>query len=209
MYKCKDHIIITIGRTFGSGGREIGKKVAEELRIPFYDKELLEVAAKESGGVFFVENLSQYDEKKVSGFLYSMALNPYSGSSTPLDVMVQEVQIRALEIVAGKGPCVIVGRQADKILRHQYDILSVFISASMEKRIARVAKRDALPEKDSKKAILKADKTRRAFYNSYGDGDWGEASNYNLCIDSGDLGVDHSVALILEYLKLKGKIDLY
>lgn len=203
MTKCKDHII-TIGRSFGSGGREIGKKVADELGIPFYDKELLEVEAKESGGAFLADSLEVFDEKRASGFLYSMAFNPYTEERVSLEMMILEIQMRAIESIADKGSCVIVGRRADKILRHQHDILKVFISASMDKRIARVAERDGLTEKESKKRIIKTDKSRRAYYNSFGEGEWGEAGNYNLCIDSGDLGIDNSAALILEYLKLKG-----
>lgn len=206
MYKCRDKIVITIGRAFGSGAREIGKKVAEELEIPFYDNELLKVAAKESGGVFFPEELSPFDEQKIGDFLYSLAFKPYMGNAEPWDIMAQNVLTKAIHYVANQGSCVIVGRRADKILRGKYDILSVFISASMEKRIARVSKRDGLSEKDSEKKILKADRTRRLYYNAYEEGDWGEASNYNLCIDSGDLGIGHSVAMILQYLKLKEKI---
>lgn len=206
MTTCNKKLVITIGRTFGSGGREIGKKVAAELKIPFYDKELLEVAAKESGGAFFPEYLSRFDEKNVSGFLLSMALNPYYVNEMPVEMMILEMQMRALEAVASQGPCVIVGRRADRILRHEFDTMSVFISASMEKRIARVSARDGLSEKESEKKIIKADKSRRAFYNSDGQDGWGEAANYNLCIDSGDLGVDNSAAMILHYLELKGKI---
>lgn len=205
MYKCKNNVIITIGRTFGSGGREIGKKVADELGIPFYDKELLELAAKD--GRINVYNLSRFDEKKASSFFYSMTLNPYTGEAAePLDMMAQNILEHVINTVASRGPCVIVGRRADKILREKYDVLSVFISASNEKRIARVSKRDGLPEKESKKKILKADKSRRAFYNSEGEGEWGEAANYNLCVDSGDLGTGHSAAMILHYLKLKDKL---
>jgi len=214
MSKCKDNLIITIGRSFGSGGREVGKIIAAALEIPFYDKELLEVTAKETKGVS-TTYLELFDEKRPSGFLYSMALNPYqvqgqgrgyTGEGMPLDMVLQEIQTKTIMSVADKGPCVIIGRRADKILRYNYDIVSVFISSSMEKRIARVSQRDGLSEKESKKAIQKADKTRRSYYNSYGEGDWGEAANYNLCIDSGAIGIDNAAALILEYLKLKGKL---
>lgn len=206
MYRCKDNVIITIGRSFGSGGKEIGRKVAEQLEIPFYDKKLLEIEAKESGGAFFVENLSEYDEKPASGFLASMAFDPY-GDKGSLDAAIQSIQTKAINAVAAQGSCIIVGRRADKVLSSSYDILSIFVSASMEKRIARVSAREGLPEKESKKKIIKMDKIRKSYYNSWGEGDWGEASNYNLCIDSGDLGIDNSAALILEYLKLKGRLE--
>jgi len=207
MYKCKNSIIITIGRTFGSGAREIGRKVAEELGIPFFDKELLEAEAKE--GRICVEYLNMYDEKRPSGFLYSMALNPYAyrpNEIESLDMLARNIQTKAIKDIAGLGSCVIVGRCADQILRDEHDILSVFISASLEKRIERVSKRDRTSEKESKKIIIKADRSRRAFYNSYGEGEWGKAGNYNLCIDSGDLGIDNSAAMILQYLILKGQI---
>jgi len=211
MSKCKGNVVITIGRSFGSGGREVGKKVAADLGIPYYDKELLEIAAREAGG--YAGYLESYDEKRPNGFLYSMALNPYTseaepytGEGMPLDMVLQDIQTKAVKAVADQGSCVIIGRRADKILRHDYDVLSVFITASTEKRIARAAQRNGLSEKESKKAVHKADKTRRSYYNAYGEGDWGEAANYNLCIDSGSLGIDNAAALILEYLKLNGKL---
>jgi len=210
MSKCKDHVIITIGRSFGSGGREIGRKVAAELEIPFFDKKLLEAAVKESGGVS-IEYLESFDEERPSRLLYSMALDPYkkmayTGEVIPLEMALQEIQAKAVQAVADQGSCVIIGRRANKVLRQDYDILSVFISASMEDRIARVSQRDGLSEKDSKKAIQKADKTRQSYYNAYGEGDWGEAASYNLCIDSGKIGSDNAVALILHYLKISGKL---
>lgn len=207
MYKCRDNVVITIGRTFGSGGREIGKKVAKELGLPFYDKELLEIAAKESGGAFFTDYLSEFDEKKVSTLLYSMALNPYTGeNAASLELVAQNILSKAIRMVASQSSCVIVGRRADKILRFEYDTLSVFISSEIQKRINRVSKRNNLPEKDCRRKILKADKSRRAFYNAAGDGVWGEADNYNLCIDSGDLGIDNSANMIINYLQLKRNI---
>lgn len=205
MYKCKDNVIITIGRTFGSGAREIGKKVAGELGIPFYDKELLEIAAKESGGTFV--GLSDFDEKRAGGFLTAVAFDAQTGSGIPVDKVVRDIQVKTIKTIADQGSCVIVGRRADKILREEYDTLNVFISAPIEKRISRVSKRDGLSEKDSRKKVLRADKTRQSYYNAYGEGNWGEASNYNLCIDSSDLGTDNSAAMILQYLKLKGKIE--
>lgn len=205
--RCKGNVVITIGRTFGSGGREIGKKVAKELSIPFYDKELLEIELRD--GRIGSEFLNMYDEKKPSAFLYSMAFNPHYiyNEMESLDTIIHDIQIKTIKYVANQGSCVIVGRRADQILLNEYDTLNIFISASMENRIIRVSKRDGLSEKESRKLILKADKSRRAFYNYYSNGNWGEASNYNLCIDSGDLGIDNSAAMILQYLHLKGKIN--
>lgn len=204
MFICKDPTIITIGRTFGSGGREIGHAVADNLGIPFYDKELLAESARE-GGVA-AEQLSRFDEARPDGLIYSMALNPYyrTDAQESLDMIAQRIQINAIRNVAGRGSCVIVGRRADQILRDEYNILSVFISAPMEKRIARVSKRDGLTEKESKKKINKADKSRRSYYDFYGEGDWGNAANYHLCLNSDELGIDGAVDMILYYLKRKG-----
>lgn len=208
MYKLNDGVIITIGRTYGSGGREIGKMTAKELGIPFYDKELLEVEAKE--GRVCKEYLNAFDEKRPGSLMYSMTINPYGRyiKDEPLDLLVQNIQYKAIKDVAAKGSCVIIGRRADQILRGKFDVCSVFITASIEKRIARVSERDKLSEHDSKKQIHKADKQRRLFYNYYGEGNWGEAGNYNLCLDSGDLGVANSVAMIMQYLLVTGKASL-
>lgn len=197
MYKFRNHFVIVIGRSFGSGAREIGGKLADELGIPFYDKELLAVEAE--NGRFNIKELNWYDEKPITPNSYTIYANPH-------EFMVKGIQENAIKKVAGEGSCVIVGRRADKILRGIHEILSVFISAPLEKRIERVSKRDGLSEKDSKKKIKNADRKRRYYYNAYDEGDWGEAGNYDLCIDSGDLGVDNSAAMILEYLELKGNI---
>lgn len=207
MYKCKDNTIITIGRTFGSGGREIGRKVADELGIPFYDKELLEIEAKE--GNICHEYLERFDERKPTSFLYSMAFSPYYGINDGYDTLgaiAQNIQMHAIKTVAEQGSCVIIGRRADQILRGRNGTLNVFISAPLEKRIRRVSKRDGISEKESKKNIMRADRIRRAFYNFYGDGNWGEAENYHLCINSGDLDAANAASMIIYYLKLKDRI---
>lgn len=198
MFKCKDKVIVTISRAFGSGGREIGRKVAEELGIPFYDKELLEVEAKD--GRFSVQSLERFDETRMGSIIFAMS--PY-----PVEQIVRDIQTEAIKSIAEAGSCVIIGRRADKILRDDYDILNVFVSAPLDKRIAHVSKRDGLTEKESKKKIKEADRERRSFYNAYWEGEWGEAANYNLCIDSDCLGVEGSAALILKYLELKGRIE--
>lgn len=197
MYKLKNHFVIVIGRSFGSGAREIGKKLAEELGISFYDKELLAVAAE--NGRFSIQELERYDERQITPNSYTMFANLN-------DFMAQKIQENAVKTVAGEGSCVIVGRRVDKVLRGEHDILSVFISAPLKERIERVSERDGLSEKDSKKKIKSADRERRYYYNAYEKGDWGEAGSYDLCIDSGNLGVDNSAAMIIQYLELKGAI---
>lgn len=208
MYRANGKTIITIGRAYGSRGEEIGKKVAAELGIPFYDRELLAIEERECGGELFIDDLVVFDEKKTGYFYYMYALNPYrSGADKPsLDIVAEIVQEKAIKNVADQCSCVIVGRRADKILRDSYDVLSVFVSALLEKRIGWVSEREGVSEKDSKFIIKKTDRSRSAFYNAHGEGEWGCADNYNMCIDSGDLGIDNSAAMILQYLELSGKI---
>ncbi len=195
--------IITIGRTFGSGGREVGRKLAEELGIPFYDKELLEQVARESG--VCQEMVSDMDEKPTNSFLYSLVMNTRQSnvlSPHPLyaEDRIESAQKNVLEYVAGQGPCVIIGRRADLVLREKHTIFSIFISAPESFRIDHVAEREGLSPEESLKKIRRMDRQRESYYNYYGDGVFGKASNYNLCLDRKILGVDGCVKLILEAL---------
>lgn len=204
----KENIIITIGRSFGSHGAEIGRQVASKLGIPFYDKEILEAQVKNSG--FTSEYLKNYDEKKTSSFLYSIFMNPSSlmlhsdvSGMQNMDIAVQKIQFSTIKEIADKGSCVIVGRRADQILKDDYNLLSVFITADDKDRVAHVADRDNLSAKEAENKIKRMDRSRRSYYNYYGDSAWGEADNYDLCINSSKLGVEGSVELICEYLKIQ------
>lgn len=205
----KKNVIITIGRSFGSRGAEIGRKIAERLEIPFYDKEILEEQVKKSG--FTSEYLSSFDEKRSSSLLYSIFMNPESimlqsgyGSAQPMDLAVQKVQFQTIHDIAEKGPCVIVGRRADQILKSDYKVISVFVTAADEDRINHVMERDGLTRKEAESKIKRMDRSRRSYYNYYGDSQWGEASNYDLCINSSVFGVETCADLIIQGLKAKG-----
>lgn len=211
MATIKGHTIITISRTFGSGGREVAQTLATDLGIPFYDKELLEIAARKHG--LSSKYLERFDEKRNDNFLYSMALNPQSlltgwGYGTePIELVVQKLQYETIRAVASEGSCIIVGRRADQILKGEMDTFRVFISAALDKRIERVSSRDHLSRHDSEQKIKRMDKSRKSYYNSFGEGDWADASNYDLCVDSGALGVKNAAELLKAYMRLNGKLS--
>ncbi len=200
--------IITIGRMFGSRGAEVGRKLSERLSIPFYDKEIIQEQVKKSG--FTSEYLSNFDEKVSSSFLFSIFMNPESlmlqsgfNGSQPMDLAIQKIQFQTIKELSEKGSCVIVGRRADQILKNRKDMVSVFITADDNDRIQHVAERDGLKTKEAETKIKRMDRSRRSYYNYYGEGTWGDASNYDLCINVSKLGVDGAVDMIIEYLKVK------
>ena len=203
-----EKIAITIGRSYGSNGSEIGKKLASRLDIPFYDKEIIEEQVKKSG--FTGEYIKSFDEKKTSSLLYSIFMNPESimlqsgfGQTQPIDMAIQKVQIETIREIADKGPCVIVGRRADKILKDNYETFSVFITAEADARVAFVAQNENLSPKDAETKINRMDRSRRSYYNYYGDGTWGDASNYDLCINTSKVSIDSAVEMVITYLKSK------
>lgn len=196
-------IYVTIGRQFGSGGREIGKKVAQALDIPYYDKEILAVAAQESG--LSQEFLKSYDEKPTNSFLYSLVmgqqrLSPGMAGHT-VEQLAANAQRDAVLSVAAKGSCVIVGRCADYILRDKPGLVRVFICADQAARIQRVVHRDGVSEKEAEEKLRKMDKTRASYYSFHTDRKWGAAESYDLCVNSSLCGVDAAVRVILEYCK--------
>lgn len=192
--------IITIGRQFGSGGREIGEKLARKLNLPFYDKELLKRVAKESG--LCEEVLENFDEKPTSSFLYSLVMDPYSlgynsnGFDMPLNHKVFLAAFDTIKKIADEGACVIVGRCADYALQDSKKCLNLFIHAPLERRIERIAKKYDLADSKAKDMIIKQDKQRASYYNYYTTNKWADIKNYHYCIDSSLLGIDKTVDLI-------------
>jgi cytidylate kinase len=184
--------VITISREFGSGGRTIGKKVAEELKIPCYDSELIQKIALESG--FDEHYIKEAGEDAPSGFLTSAFSNRAFGLNNA--DYLWEVQYKVITELAQKEPCVIVGRCADYILRDTANCLRVFIHADLQFRAERIVKeygeRDASPEQ----RLKDKDKRRAAYHRFYTDMKWGHAQNYDLTLNSGTLGIDKCVALI-------------
>ncbi len=203
------HIVITIGRQFGSGGREIGYKIAEKLGIKCYDKELLAEASKESG---LCEKIFEaHDEKPTRSFLYSLVMNTYSVGYTPSGYVDMPIghklflaQFDAIKTIATKESCVIVGRCADYALEGNPDLVSVFIHADMEARIKRIMERKGIEKAEvARDLINKTDKQRASYYNSYANKKWGDAKTYNLCIDSSLLGIDGTADLIVDIVRNK------
>ena len=177
------NIIITIGRQYGSGGRQVGKLLSEKLGIPFYDKELLTEAAKKSG--FCEEIFQENDEKPAGSFLYSLVMGANGADTLPLNNKLFLAQFDTIKDIASKGSCVIIGRCADYALEELDNVLNVFIYADKKIRVKRAAEEYGLEAKNLDDAVNKIDKKRASYYNFYSGKKWGAAESYNLCIDSG------------------------
>ncbi|MCD8007666.1 MAG: cytidylate kinase-like family protein [Clostridiales bacterium] len=186
--------IITISREFGSGGRTVGKLTAEKLGIPCYDQELLEKIEEKSG--FTKEYIRDRGEYAPHGswFINAFAGRDTTGKSTQ-DYLWAHQRDVILEL-AEEGPCVIVGRCADYILRGSADCLRVFIHASFGKRAARIVQVYGQREESPEKRLKDKDQRRRAYYQYYTDTEWGVAKNYHITLDSGELGIERCVELI-------------
>ena len=186
--------IITISREFGSGGRTIGRKVAEKLGIPCYDAELIQKIAQESG--FDADYIREAGEYTPGGFL-SSALSNRSFGPTNEDYL-WKIQYNVISDLAEKGSCVIVGRCADYILKDKADCLAVFIHADMAFRANRIVSVYGQREESPEERLKDKDKRRAAYHRFYTNMKWGQAKNYHLCLDSGVLGIDRCVELIAE-----------
>ena len=202
--------IITIGRQYGSAGRQIGRALAEELGIKCYDKELLDRAAKDSG--LCQELFENHDEKPTSSFLYSLVMDTYSFgyssaafSDMPINQKVFLAQFEAIKKIASEGPCIMIGRCADYALADFDNCLSVFIHADLPTRIRRIAKLYDLTDAKAKDKILKADKKRSSYYNYYTSKKWGDVDSYDMAIDSGKMGIDGTIEIILKAIQQKEK----
>lgn len=198
--------VITIGRQFGSGGREIGEKLSKAYGISYYDRELLARAAKESG--FCEEILQNHDERPTNSFLYNLVIDTYSfgyNSSSFVDMPISQkvflAQFDTIKKVADEGPCVIVGRCADYALDGRTNVINLFIYADDDFKIKRVMDIYDLDENKARDMINKKDKQRQSYYNYYTNRKWGKADTYDLCINSSVLGIDGSVKLIKQFVE--------
>lgn len=208
-----DHIVIAIGREFGSGGKEIGLKLAERLGVKCYDNELLALTAKDSG--FCEAILEKNDEQPTNSFLYSLVMDTYAMNSyatthfvdMPLNHKVFLAQFEAIKNLAAQESCVIVGRCADYALAGNANCFSVFIHADMDFRVARVkAENQDKKFKDDSKVIdfiNKTDRRRANYYNYYSNKKWADSRSYDLSVDSSVLGIDKTVDLILTYIQMR------
>ena len=198
--------IITIGREFGSGGHEVGRRLAAELGYRLYDKELLKLMAQESN--ISEKVLEDYDEKNTGSLLYSIMMDVYPSMNyvgNTLQRQIYQAQYDTIRRIGEKGDCVIVGRGADYILRDLPHLTSVFIRASEEFRIGRVAEYEHVSPQKAKELITKADKKRASYYNFQTEKKWGHVSSYNLALDASDIGIDGCVNVIRCYLEMKDK----
>ena len=186
--------VITISRQFGSGGRTIGRQVAAKLGIPCYDHELIDQLAEKSG--FAKEYIQERGEYTERGGWLANALSGRSGGGMNNQDHIWIAQRELILELANKGPCVIVGRCANYILKDHADCLNVFIHASLEQRAERIVKLYGERPESPEKRLKDKDKRRRAYYQFYTDTDWGKAENYHVALDSGALGVDKCVELI-------------
>ncbi|RKM57466.1 cytidylate kinase-like family protein [Butyrivibrio sp. CB08] len=200
--------IITVGRQFGSGGREIGELVAEHFGIKCYDKELLSRAAKESG--FCEEMIQNHDERPTNSFLYNLVMDTYSfgyNASSFVDMPISHkvflAQFDTIKKIADEGPCVIVGRCADYALTDYDNVLNLFIYADEDAKIRRIKERfdDVKTDDQAKDMMNKKDKQRQSYYNYYSSKKWGRADSYDLCINSSKLGIEGTVKFIIQYIE--------
>ena len=202
--------IITVARQFGSGGREIAKALADELGIDFYDKELISMAAKESG--MSPEVFEKIDEQATNSLLYSLSMGLYNfgnGFSAMGDLPVNDklyiIQHKMIKKLADKGPCVILGRCGDYVLKDYDNVVSIFINADMEYRKEHAIKYHNVDKRRAEQVVNKADKNRANYYSFYSGQKWGQAQNYDLCINSGRMTRDDAVSVIKTYVSLLDK----
>lgn len=197
--------VITIGRQFGTGGHEIGQKLAKKLNINCYDKEIINRASQDSG--LCQEILANNDERPTNSFLYNLVMDTYSYGITntnyvdmPLSHKVFLAQFDTIKKIADEGPCVIVGRCADYALNEHPNVLNLFIYGDMEKRVKRIMEKYFVSEKVARDMIIKKDKQRSSYYNYYSTKKWGRAETYHLCVDSTILGRDGTVELLYQFV---------
>lgn len=187
--------IITVGRQFGSNGRAVAKLLAEELRLNFYDKELIEMASKKAG--IDPEQLAQADEKGANPWLFAGShVQSHPNKMLLINDLLFNVQSQIIRELADRENCVIVGRAADYVLKDKKGMLNIFIYASMESRVATIKDRYQIDEKEARVRIRKEDKNRKYYYDYYTDSGWGEMENYFLTIDSSRYGIEGTAKVL-------------
>ena len=201
--------VITIGRQFGSGGKDVGKLIAESLGIPFYDKELVELAAKKSNISY--EAVKEIDERATNSLLYSIVTGSFGvkGLNAPLfyEMPMNDkffiAQSEVIKELAQQGDCVIVGRCADYVLSSEedVDVVSVFLYSPMDFRTLRVAESMNLTTNRAKDYIQKTDKQRRTYYDYYTSHEWGKMQNYDICINTQKTGIEKAAEMVVNYLR--------
>ena len=211
----KNNVVVTIGRQFGSGGRELGKKIAERIGAKYYDKELLSEAAKRVGmSEEFFERRDERFPSFING-VFSFAfgynsINCYSGSTSISDDSIYRAQSDFIHSLADEETCVIVGRTADYILRDHPRVVNVFVHAPESECVARIMRRcepDVSTEEKAKAKAHKMNKLRASYYNFYSDKTWGDASSYDLTFDTSKFSMNGIVEIIVEYIRHRFGIE--
>ncbi len=198
--------VVTIGRQYGSGGREIGEQLAKLMQVPFYDRELIALAAEKSG--VSPEVYANIDETATNSLLYALSTGAYmfSGhfntlSDLPLNDKLYIIQNNLINELVKQGPCVIVGRCADFILRDHPDTVSVFIHSPLKTRVERISKKENLTPQVAESRIVKTDKKRANYYNFYTNRTWGDITNYNVSLDSSVFGTEGTAKMLFKYIE--------
>ena len=195
-------VIITIDRQFGSGGHELGEKLANRLNIPFYDSALLSEAAQRCG--ITRDMIEQLDEQPTNSFLYSLAAGTYGFNGDmhlPLNNQVFLAMSQAIREIADKGSCVIVGRCAEYVLAEREDLIRVFVHGDKDNRVARVMEKCNLKEREATALMQKTDKKRASYHNFYSDNKRGSTASYDLMINSAAFGIDAAVDMLASYIE--------
>lgn len=199
--------IITLSRQYGSGGRAVGKQLAESMGIPYYDRELIEMAAKESG--YSEEILKELDEKPNS-LLFALSTGTYARgggfdyeASMPMNDRLFFLQSSIIRRLAQQGSCVIIGRCADFVLRNNPDAVRVFVQAPLPVRVKRAVDAYGLSPERAEATVLRIDRQRASYHNFYADYKWGKPENYHLIVDSGFVGLENTAKVIEQYVRFR------
>ena len=186
--------VITISRQFGSGGRQVGAELAQRLGVPFYDKALFEEAAKRSG--IHPEHFAQAEQQRGRLFAYLFQNNAAGSFELSLEDKIFLEQAKTIQKLAQEGPCILVGRGANRILEKRGDVLNIFLYAPRDMRLKRITQVYHVPEEQAEKALRDTDRDRAAYLKTYTGQVFGQVENYHLCLDSGTLGIENTVKII-------------
>ena len=195
----KEHVVITIGREYGSGGREVGYRLAEKLGIPCYDKELITKAAKES--YVSEEFFNEFDEKIIST-MYYFGADEYESTRLPRNAELFRIQADTIRALAEEGSCIFIGRCADIVLKENPNLVRVFLHAPKEFRKERIKARHALSDKAALDAMHKIDKQRQRYYNSFSETKWNDIAGYDLTVNTGTMSLEKAVDVIAAYVEI-------
>lgn len=194
------HTVITVGREYGSGGRLIAQKAAEALGIPFFDRSIINMAAEETG--LSADFIRRTEQQKTSSFLYNLYM---STQSLPVNDQVFIAQSEVIRRVAAEGPCIIVGRCADYVLRDNPNMVTVFITADLDDRISNVCKRRNCSAEEARKLIEDKESTRSSYYNYYSGKTWGASASYDLCVNASRLGAEGTKEFVADFIRRRMK----